>query len=182
MATDVGAGVPATKAPRKAWRWVRRAVTALVVLALLAVVGGWIGYQVVFGARRSSEPYKMALELVRNDPKAIEQLGGPIDDVWWPPPSGDINNDPDHGAAHFGFEVHGSKTKAAVQVDARRIDGKWGLTLIEVTPDGGKRFVVNAGAASGLDEAPLFNPTPPPGTKPPDEKLQDIQIQVATPE
>jgi len=181
MSTGANRGVPAKEPPRRPWRWLRRVLTALLVLILLGGAACWIGYQMVFGARRSSEPYRMALDLVQNDPQVIEQVGGPIEDVCWFP-NGEIDNDPDRGTARLDFAVAGSKTRANVHVDARRIASKWGFARLEVTPEGGKRILVNVAAANGLDEAPPFQPAPSPDSKPPAEPPQDIQINVPAPE
>lgn len=135
----------------------RRWLKVLVVLVLIGAVGAGVGYYFKFGVLKWSKPYQMAVERLNTDPQLGAQIGTPIQDVTWFP-SGEINNDPSNGTARLFFDVAGPKGRAHVQVDARQIEGKWGLTQLAAAPDGGSRLVVDTGAQSGLDEAPRFSP------------------------
>jgi hypothetical protein len=154
MNTDVNYGSRGGATPvQQPRRWPK----VLVVLVLLGVVAAAAGYYFKFGVLKWSKPYQMALDKLKSDPGLAAQIGAPIQDVTWFP-SGEIDNDPSNGTAHLFFDVAGAKSRAAVQLDARQIDGKWGLTQLTATPEGGSRLQINLGAESGLDEAPRFSP------------------------
>jgi hypothetical protein len=135
----------------------RRWSKLLVMLVLVAAVAAAAGYYFKFGVLKWSEPYQMALDKLKAEPRLTGQIGEPIQDAT-PFPSGEIGKDPNNASARLYFDVAGPKGRAHVQVDARRIDGKWGLSQLTATPDGGNRVVIDTGAQTGLDEAPRFQP------------------------
>jgi hypothetical protein len=154
--------------PRRGWlarNWIWLVPTTLVGLGLFCS-GACVGiYAAVFGVLKSSAPYQMALERVQSEPQLIRRLGEPIEGVGWFP-SGEVNDENDRGDARLDLDVAGPKGKAHVHAEARRIAGHWGLTRVEVTPDGGPRIVLDLSKdeeAGG--EAPLFRPQP--GHSPP---------------
>jgi hypothetical protein len=137
------------------WLWV---VPSGCLLVVLLPIGCCIG---IFGGTmlvlKNSEPYQMALEQVRTNPKVIEELGEPVKEATWLP-SGSINVENDSGSAVLNFEIAGPKGQAQVLARARRISGKWGMTAIEVTLKDGQRVSLAAKADSALEEAPRWQP------------------------
>ena len=154
---DKSPGTSADRPPRgwwsRNWRWfVPTMLLGSVVLCggcCLGIVGA------IVGVLKSSEPYQMALEHVQNDPKVIEQLGEPIEESGWFP-SGEVNVNNGSGRAGLYFHVAGPRGKGTVHVEARRIGGRWGLTLLEITPEGGQRIPLRISDDDGQDQAPPF--------------------------
>ena len=127
---------PQKRSPRRWLRWL--AATALVLILLCAgVVGGLVLRGP--GARKSSEPYRMALEQAQQDPLVTERLGEPIEEASWFP-AGNLNVEKDRGDANLHFTVQGPNGKATVSTMARRISGQWGLTTLNVTFEDGERL------------------------------------------
>jgi hypothetical protein len=156
---DQSAAMPVDR-PRRGWlgrNWMWFVPTTLLVLVLacggccVVIVGA------VFGVLKSSEPYKMALERVQNDPKVIEALGQPIEAGWTV--SGEVipQIGPASGNARLDFDVSGPKGKAHVHSEARCVFVKWGLTKVEVTTPDNKRIVLDVSGDNddGGDAAPF---------------------------
>ena len=143
--------------PRRRRGWFRRHWWWLVPVFLLVPVLAAGGYVfAVVAQKKSSEPYRMALEQVRKDPQVIQRLGEPIKDVTWIP-TGFVNAQGQRGEATLGFNVAGPKGQTHVSTQARKIAGQWGLNKLEVTLDG-KRVPLDT--SPGGDEAPKFNEAP----------------------
>lgn len=131
----------------------------LLVLILVGAAAAYLFYRSTVGEIKASEPFKIALELVQKDPQVAEELGGPIVVLFWPPPSRVANIDGDRGDAKLNFDVSGDKGTAHVEVDARMLEGKWGLSnLVVIVDKDGRRISVNTTESSPYDEAPLFKP------------------------
>lgn len=145
---------------RRNWLWVVPSGCLLMLLLLVLCCAGIFGG--LLYTMKSSEPYQMALEQVRTNPKVIESLGEPIQEVGWFP-SGSVEIENDRGDARFDFDIAGPKGKGHVRTQARRIAGKWGLTTLEVTgPDGQRVPLETAPAeAGGMEDAPRWKPKTP---------------------
>ena len=128
------------------------AVGALILLLLAVGVGGGVLVH-ISGARKSTPPYRMALERVQADRQVIEQLGEPIQDATMLP----MIND-DSGSASLDFDVAGPKAKAHVRAEARMIGGQWGLTSVEVSVDRGERISLDVSSGEGPSDAPVWSP------------------------
>lgn len=152
-----GAEQPPRRKSRK-WLWLILAIPLVLIVLCAGLCGGI--FAMVFGVMKSSEPYQTALKQVQEDPLVIEKLGEPIEDVTWFP-SGSVNTENDRGDANLHFQVAGPKGNAGVHVQARRVDGQWGLTTLEVTPEGGERILLDTGAGGGIGEAPKWPPVQP---------------------
>lgn len=160
MPQDVISAESVQPAPRgwfaRNWLWAVPTGCLVVLVLCVALCIGVFG--AILASVKSSEPYRMALEQVRSNPKVIEKLGEPIREAGWFP-SGTIETQNDSGSANLAFEVMGPKGVAQVQARARRIGGKWGITTLDVTPSDGKRISLDqAKVESGLDEAPRWTP------------------------
>ena len=152
---------PAADQPRQrslARGCLRTIAGLLLLLILIGVLAAVVLYRVYVSPVKSSEPYQMALELVQKDPKVIEQLGEPIEQVFWPPPSAKgLEGGP--GRATLNFELAGPKGKAKVEAEGRMIEGKWGLARLQVTiAETGQRISIDTAETSGLEEAPKWPP------------------------
>jgi hypothetical protein len=148
--------------PTSSRKWLRILIGVVFVLALL-VVGGWFA---LFGRKKFSEPYRMALSKVKQDFQVIERLGEPIRDTEWFP-TGGTTSVGDRLEARYNFTISGPKGSAAVSTVARCIEDKWGLTTLDVRfPDG--RYSVRVGSGEALQAAPKFSPQAPPDS--PEEK------------
>ena len=156
--------------PRRRKRW----PTVVAVLIVLLVIAGIVVYERYVGRFKRSEPYRMALALVQKDAKAVEKLGAPIKDATsifrLAFPSGFI--DKQRGQANLAFKVSGPKGKADVWVQARRDEGRWGLSLMEITPPGEKKISIDIPPEFAGDTAPAFVPgAGGGGVEPPKTKL-----------
>ncbi|MGQ9573858.1 MAG: cytochrome c oxidase assembly factor Coa1 family protein [Thermoguttaceae bacterium] len=160
MENDDAQEVPREGRPLRAGR-PSRWPTVLAVLIVLAAVSGIIAYDRLIGRFKRSEPYRTALALVQKDPKAMELLGQPIKDATLLP-GGSIHTDGDRGEAILVLKVAGPKTKAAVRAQARRVQGRWELTQVELTLPDGKRVGLETVFAGG-SVAPKFQPGKPSG-------------------
>jgi hypothetical protein len=99
--------------------------------AFLLVFGGGILIWLTRDNVRSSEPYQLALERVRNSSVVRDILGGPIEETGWLSRR-KLQIDDTAGKAEIEFEVDSPKGGAIVQGTARRLDGKWEFTYLEV--------------------------------------------------
>jgi hypothetical protein len=102
---------------------------------------------------RFSEPYRIALEQVQENPQVIERLGEPVENPRLLP-FGSLGDR--EGTVNFGVE--GPKGQATVTARFRRISEAWGLTTLNVTFEDGQRLSLDTGSAGGLEEAPKWSP------------------------
>jgi len=155
---EADASAPVDDKPKQRWLSRKRLWLVPVVLLAAIVLGGGICVMVL-RAPISSEPYRIALERVQQDPQVREQLGEPIEDVTRFP-TGSVHTEDDRGEANLGFDVAGPQGKAHVSTRARRIDGKWGLTTVEVTiaADGQRLLLDIGGKDDNFGEAPPWSP------------------------
>ncbi len=137
------------------WKWAVPSGCLVMVLLSIGCCAGIFGGTVL--AMKSSEPYRMALEQVRTNPKVIEQLGEPVKEATWLP-SGTLNVKNGSGNAVLNFEIAGPKGRAAVEAHAQRIAGQWGLTTLQVRLPNGERIPLEADANPALEEAPRWTP------------------------
>jgi len=172
---------------RRNWRWFVPTIVLVPILICAGACAGFFG--LVVGVMKSSEPYQTALKRVQADPQVIERLGQPIRDATWVP-SGSVNIENDRGKANLMFKVAGPKGIASVRTEARRIQGKWGTHVLEVTFADGKRVSLDTGSNDEQD-APKFDPSggppgPPapkadaklPPPKPPDGPGPEIKLDI----
>ena len=147
------AGVSSPEPSPRPRKWPCFIVVVAIILFLLCLgVGGGV-FVFISGVRKSSPPYRMALEQVQADRQVIEQLGEPIEDATMLPA---VNND--SGRASLDFDVAGPNGKAHVRAEARMIGGQWGLTSVEVNIDRGGHLSLDAGSSQGPPDAPAWSP------------------------
>ena len=144
---------PATRSRK--WLWLLAVVPPLVIV-LCGGLGTGIFFFIASG-RKATRPYRMTLEQVRQDPTVIEKLGQPVEDVTWLPRV-TMSTTNSSGTASLRFDVAGPKGEAHVYTEARMIDGRWGLTLLELTVPGEGRISLETRSEEGPSEAPAWSP------------------------
>jgi hypothetical protein len=102
------------------WVWVGVGCGVLVV--------GFVGFlvflfTVIFGAMRSSTPYKEALQRAQTDPRVAAAFGTPIKAGTLV--SGSINTHNNDGDAKLDIPISGPKGSGTLHVTATKTDGKW---------------------------------------------------------
>ncbi|MCR4413628.1 MAG: cytochrome c oxidase assembly factor 1 family protein [Thermoguttaceae bacterium] len=144
MAQEVsGSSQPTRRGPRR-WIWL--------VVALAVLVGaGSLGWHAAGGKYKWTEPYRLALERVRQDPLVRARLGEPIRDATWLP-SGSMTAGGNRETS-IVFRVAGPQGTADVHLRVRQVNGQWGGT-IAVMPTGSERIQLDLGVG---DEAPKFD-------------------------
>ena len=93
--------------------------SALVLFGIFVVVI----VVVVFGAMKSSDVYKEALQRAQNDPAVVAALGKPIEAGLIV--TGSVNVDSSGGHATLDFPISGPKGKANVHLVATKSGTKW---------------------------------------------------------
>ncbi len=137
-----------------------KVLVGLVVVSLVGVGAGFVGFWLVVLRPKSAEPYRMALELLQKDPQVQKALGEPIQEAsWYLPPSGEMELQGGQGRAFYSFDVKGPNGIGQVRVEARCIDGRWGLTILDVTiAASGARIRIDTSSVGPGDEAPKWKP------------------------
>ena len=114
----------------------------------------------------------IAKEEVAKNPRVVELLGGPV--TFSPAITGRANET--DGIAAMQFEATGPKGNGTVIVEGKKLGQEWGVTLLEIQPQGGGdhlHLTADLEARTGTD-TPKFDPTaaarqpstpsaPPPG-------------------
>jgi len=151
---DFDTAVPSQRSRSRGCLWIFVFIGVLVVIGCVALCLGVFALLL----RMGQEPYQMAVDKVTTDAQVKEKLGEPIEVASWFP-QGSVNLTNDQGDANLTFQIRGPKGKASVNVVARRIAGKWGLTSLDVTyPDGSRQPIdVTEDGDSELD-APRWQP------------------------
>jgi hypothetical protein len=109
------------------WVWVGLGCSAL-LLALIGFVA-FILF-VVFGAMRSSVPYKDALAHAQTDPRVVELLGSPVRPGYFF--TGSINTQNDSGNADLTIPISGPKGAGILEVRATKASGQWNYERMRV--------------------------------------------------
>ena len=111
--------------------------------------------------RLSSHPVVvMARDEVTKNPRVIDFLAGPGGKVSCSQAVAGRASETD-GIAMLQFEASGPKGKGTVVVEGKKLGKEWGVTLLELRPDGGGEHLVltsDLEARTGTD-TPKFDPT-----------------------
>ena len=110
------------------WKWFVP-VGCLSMIAAVAVVIVLI-VTLVFGALKSSDIYKQALEKAKANPTVISELGEPIEDGWIV--SGSISVNGSSGEADIAIPISGPKKSATIYAVGRKSAGEWKFSRLEV--------------------------------------------------
>jgi hypothetical protein len=128
--------------PRRSWFSRNWGWVALVVGTggICVCCGGFTSIMMFgFSILKQSDPYVMALESAKNDPRIQEAIGQPIEDVSWIP-MGHFEQKNSTGKAEFEFDIAGPKGRAHVHTRAEMDEGKWNTTFLEVDIVGGEKY------------------------------------------
>ncbi|WP_162454843.1 cytochrome c oxidase assembly factor Coa1 family protein [Pseudoxanthomonas kalamensis] len=128
---------------RRHWKWLVPLLAALLLSLFAAFVFGIIS--LVFGALRSSEPYRHALQRAQADPAVIAALGEPIRAGWFV--QGSMSSTGGGGSADLAIPLDGSKADATLYVTAKKSAGRWRYEVVAVNVEDGPRLLLEGGEA-----------------------------------
>jgi hypothetical protein len=115
---------------RRNWKWfVPTGCLTILVLFLVFVAAIVI---TVFGAIKSTDPYKEAIGRAKIHPAVIEALGAPIKEGFFV--SGNTNVNGAAGEANLAIPVSGPKGKGTIYVKAAKSLGRWSYSdlIVEI--------------------------------------------------
>lgn len=152
---------PPPPSPRR-WIWIVLSVFLVLFLLCAGICAGIVWS--VLAMMRSSEPYVMSFQRVKDSPEVRQRIGEPVEPVTWPPPTLHVDND--RGSAVGTYRVEGPKGQAVVRIEGRKMAGVWEINVLEVTFANGERISLDAPADESNDappfevggEAPKFQP------------------------
>lgn len=128
------------------WKWFVPVLAALLLALFAAFVFGIVA--LVFGALKSSDLYRQAVDRAKADPAVITALGEPIATGWFV--QGNISVNGDSGDADLAIPLDGARADGTLYVVAEKQAAEWRYETLAVNVDGGERIVL-------VDEA---SPTP----------------------
>lgn len=104
---------------------------ALIVFAGLIVFFAILIFTVM-ASLKNSEAYKLGVNKLQTNAKALAALGEPISTGM---PSGNFESSGNNGSADLSFSVEGSKKKGTVYLEATKNLGKWTVQQAELELD-----------------------------------------------
>ncbi|MBN2580395.1 MAG: hypothetical protein JXB10_15535 [Pirellulales bacterium] len=136
------------------WKWFVPTLLLGCIIICCGVPAGIIGY--VAMKMKGLEPYAVSLQKVLMDPQIKEAIGEPIelDSIL---PSGQYHEEGESGEAKYYWDVKGPKGKAKIEMQARKMGGKWALVVLTATLEDGKKIDLLEGEKIE-NEAEPFNP------------------------
>ena len=128
------------------WKWCVPVLGALLLAMFAAFVFGIVA--LVFGAIKSSDPYRHGVTQAQSDPAVIAALGEPIRAGWFV--QGNISTSGASGEADLAIPLDGPRSDGTLYVVAEKRAGEWRYETLAVNVDGGERIVLvdDAAAAS----------------------------------
>jgi hypothetical protein len=125
--------------------------TGGVVIAIVVFVVFVLGIlYFIFGSLKSNPAYQMGMEMIRNDPAAVEIFGSPIQDGFFVGGKTESNL---YGAssASLSVAISGPKTKGSAQIFGTKPEGgEWQVKSISIRVNGQKALIYNQGLDTGL--------------------------------
>jgi hypothetical protein len=95
---------------------------------------------------KSSGGYQEALAATRGNPAAVQALGTPIKDGWFP--TGNVQSSGTTGVSDLAIPVSGPRAKGTLYVRATRSMGDWRFTMLVLQIKGtGEKIDLLAGTA-----------------------------------
>ncbi len=120
--------------PKKTSPWVWVGIgCGVVFVGLIAFIAFIV--VVVFGAMRSSDAYKEAMQRATTDPRVVAALGSPVEASFLVSGNVQVNNN--EGTAKLDIPIHGPKGSATLHVEATKTRGRWYYNQMIVTPKQG---------------------------------------------
>ena len=114
------------------WKWFVPVGCLSVIVAIVVVIA--LIVTLVFGALKSSDVYKQALEKATHSQPVVSELGEPIEAGWLV--SGSINVSGSSGEADISIPISGPKKSGTVYAVARKSAGVWRYSTLEVEVQG----------------------------------------------
>lgn len=156
-ATPPGSGQP----QQRSW-WGRNALWAVPLgcLGFISIIGAF-AFAVLFlvyGALKSSDPYRQALATANADARVVRVLGSPIDDRFFT--TGSFNTSGPTGQAEFALPVRGPKGNATIFVKASKSLGEWNFDALVVEITSTHERIDLLRAPSSSTPAPRAAPAP----------------------
>jgi hypothetical protein len=137
-------------------RW----VLPLGCLGLAVVFGAAaIGvFSLIYGALRSSDPYKNALAAANADTRVVQVLGSPITDQLFI--TGSFNTNGPRGRAEFALPIKGPKGTATIFAQASKSVGVWNFEVLVVEIAGTRQRIDLLHEQDYSTPAPTTTPGP----------------------
>ncbi|NLF08299.1 MAG: hypothetical protein GX594_10010 [Pirellulaceae bacterium] len=159
------------------WLWF---VPTVFLLLIIFCCGCPVGFFFYRYRELLDKPYVLdALRKVHKNEQIRKEIGNPIIISLMPPPT-IVESDRN---ADLRGELQGPEGKAKVHVQARKMNDKWGLVVLEVWLPSGEKVSL-ADEIEGVEDAPPFEGAAPPGEMPPpdapppsiDMPMPDVQV------
>ncbi len=132
------------------WKWFVPVLAALLLALFAAFVFGIMA--LIFGALRSSDPYRQAVERAKADPAVVAALGEPIATGWFV--QGNISVNGGSGDADLSIPLDGARADGTLYVVAEKHAGEWRYKMLAVKVEGGERIVLETSPAPAPADAP----------------------------
>jgi hypothetical protein len=121
----------ASQAVTRKGKWVIWVVIAVISLCIACFGIFMVG---MFSIMRSSDAFKMALEIVKNHPTAQQVLGVPIEDS--PFTTGSIEENGSSGTASLEIPIKGPNQSGKLYVTAAKEENTWRITSLMLEAGG----------------------------------------------
>jgi hypothetical protein len=112
----------------------------------------------IYGALRSSAPYRLALAAANADERVVSVLGAPITDRLLV--TGGFNTSGPSGRAEFALPVKGPKGKATIFAMASKSVGVWNLEVLVLEVAGTRERIDLLHEPDFAKPPPTVTPTP----------------------
>ena len=121
---------------KKGANW--RLFWVIVAVAVTVLAASAVGiYFLIAGVMKGSDAYKMSLQMLEANTRAMQVLGPPITTGM---PMGSINTNGPSGNAEFAIPVQGQKASGTLYVVATKAMGVWKADRLELHIDRGERI------------------------------------------
>ena len=85
------------------------------------------------------DAYVMSLSALSGNGEVVEKIGDPIQPSWYV--LGNINTNPQSGAAALQYVIEGPLGSGTVYADATKLAGRWQLDRVVLVIDGGDQII-----------------------------------------
>jgi hypothetical protein len=128
------------------WKWLVPVLClAGVVMVAVPLVAIYLFASFFLHTMKTSGGYQEALAAARANPAAVQALGAPIKDGWFP--TGNVEGGGSSGSSDLAISVSGPKAGGTLYVRATSSMGDWHLTMLVLQLKGtGERIDLLAGS------------------------------------